>query len=136
MNEQIKTSKFMLLFRGTLWDRAHSAEEIRKIMNQWTTWMEDLMSQGTIKGGQPLDRYEGKVVSWKNGEIIVDGPFAESKEAIGGYFLLEVDGQNEAVEIAKQCPALEYGLDVEVRRIVEPMSTLERLERRFLNQTS
>ncbi len=105
-------------------------------MNQWTTWMEELMSQGTIKGGQPLDRYEGKVVSWKNGEIIVDGPFAESKEAIGGYFLLEVDGQNEAVEIAKQCPALEYGLDVEVRRIVEQCPPFERLERRFLNQTS
>jgi len=117
MNEQKKTSKFMLLFRGTLWDKTHSPEEIRKIMDRWTTWMEDLTSQGAIKGGQPLDRYEGKIVSWKNGQIVVDGPFAESKEAIGGYFLLEVDGQQEAVKIAKQCPALKYGLEVEVRPI-------------------
>ena len=46
---------------------------------------------------------------------MADGPFAESKEGIGGYFPLHVDDINEAVEIAKQCPDLDYGIDVEVR---------------------
>ena len=50
---------------------------------------------------------------------MADGPFAESKEAIGGYFLLQVDDINEAVEIAKQRPGLDYGIDVEVRPVAE-----------------
>jgi hypothetical protein len=50
---------------------------------------------------------------------MADGPFAESKEAIGGYFLLQVSDLEEAVEIAKECPALEHGVDVEVRQIVQ-----------------
>ncbi len=46
---------------------------------------------------------------------MAEGPFAGSKQAIGGYFLLQVDDINEAVEIAKQRPGLDYGIDVEVR---------------------
>ena len=57
---------------------------------------------------------EGKVVSGKQ-RTVADGPFAESKEAIGGYFYLTVADENEAIEIAKQCPGLEYGAVVEVR---------------------
>ena len=49
--------------------------------------------------------------------MVADGPFAESKEAIGGYFLLAVDTMEEAVEIAKTFPTLDYGASVEVRPI-------------------
>ncbi len=59
---------------------------------------------------------EGKVVSGKQ-RTVADGPFAESKEAIGGYFYLTVADENEAIEIAKQCPGLEYGSVVEVRPV-------------------
>ena len=62
---------------------------------------------------------EGKLVSGKNGRIVVDGPFAESKEAIGGYFYLHVTDIEEAVEIARQCPGLEYGCTVEVRPVAD-----------------
>lgn len=117
MSKQTGTSEYMLLFRGTRWDKAYSPEEIQRVMSQWNVWMEQLIQQGKIKAAHPLDRYEGKIVSWQNGKGVVDGPFAESKEAIGGYFLVQVDDLNEAVAIAKGCPALEYGLDVEVRPI-------------------
>jgi hypothetical protein len=50
---------------------------------------------------------------------VADGPFAESKEAIGGYFLLKVDSIEEAVAIAKDCPGLAYGARVEVRPVAE-----------------
>jgi len=70
----------------------------------------------------------GKIVSGKNGRIVADGPFAESKEAIGGYFLLQVDDLDEAVEIAKDCPALEYGSTVEVRPIAEECPTFQRVK--------
>jgi hypothetical protein len=62
---------------------------------------------------------QGKIVSGKQGRTVADGPFAESKEAIGGYFFLQVADMNEAVEIAKQCPGLEFGAQVEVRPVAE-----------------
>jgi hypothetical protein len=77
-----------------------------------------LTEQGKVKAGQPLER-EGKIVSGKKGRVVADGPFAESKEAIGGYFLLQVDTLAEAVAIAKECPGLDYGTTVEVRPVAE-----------------
>jgi hypothetical protein len=116
----------MLLFRGTGWHKQFSPEEVQEVMSRWYAWMDRLTEQGKIKGGQALDRYEGKLVSGKGGKVLADGPFAESKEAIGGYFLLQVSDLDEAVEIAQQCPALEYGLDVEVRRIAEQCPPFQR----------
>ena len=59
---------------------------------------------------------------------MADGPFAESKEAIGGYFLLQADDLDEAVAVAKQCPALEYGSTVEVRPVAEECPTFQRVK--------
>ena len=73
--------------------------------------MEELSQQGKIKDANPLGRYEGRIVSRKKGQAGTDGPFVESKEGIGGYLLLQVNDLEEAVAIAKQCPALEYGLE-------------------------
>lgn len=64
--------------------------------------------------------------------MIVDGPFAESHEAITGYFLLEADGLREAIEIAKECPALAYGLSIEVRSVCPELCLpCNALSRRF-----
>jgi hypothetical protein len=60
---------------------------------------------------------KGKIVSQKNGRSVVDGPLAESKEAIGGFFLLQVDTLDEAAAIAKEFPDLAYGATVEVRPV-------------------
>lgn len=125
----------MLLFRGTLWDKTLSAEQIQKVMNRWYDWMDELTRQGKFKSGQPLDRHEGKIVSWKKGQTVADGPFAESKEAIGGYFLLRVDDLEEAVEIAKGCPALEYGLNVEVRPIASECPPFQRMKEPVVQAT-
>jgi len=108
----------MLLFRGTQWDKDLSPEEIQKMVTQWYAWFERLTREGKCKAGHPLER-EGKVVSGRSGRTVADGPFAESKEAIGGYFLLQVEDLDEALEIAKQCPGLDYGIDVEVRPVAE-----------------
>jgi hypothetical protein len=128
MSKQSAKSEYMLLFRGTHWDKSLPSEEVERVMSRWNTWMEQLSQQGKIAGGHALDRYEGKIVSWKKGFIVADGPFAESKEAIGGFFLLQVDDLEEAVEIAKRCPALEYGLDVEVRPLAEKCPPFQRVK--------
>lgn len=124
MSTHSATSEYLLLFRGTTWDEALSPEQIQEIMSRWGAWMDRLTQQGKVKGAQPLDRHVGKIVSWKKGTMVVDGPLAESKEAIGGYFLLQLNSLEEAVEIAKECPALEYGVQVEVRLIVDQCSML------------
>jgi hypothetical protein len=77
-----------------------------------------LTAKGKVTAGSPLEK-EGKVVSGKNGRVVSDGPFAESKEAVGGYFLLQVATLDEAVAIAQECPGLAYGAQVEVRQVAE-----------------
>jgi hypothetical protein len=118
MNTQSKTPEYLLLFRGTDWSKGLSPEEIQKVVGEFRAWFEQLVGQGKVLSGKPLER-EGRIVSDKNGRVVADGPFAESKEAIGGFFLLRVNDLDEAVEIAKQCPSLGYGGKVEVRPIAE-----------------
>src|SRR5215203_4457021 len=101
------SNEYLLLFRGTDWHRGLSPEEIQTVMNQWRNWFDRLSQQGKVKGGHPL-LPEGKLVSGKKGRVVADGPFAESKETIGGYFLLAVENLEEALAIARQCPGLEY----------------------------
>ena len=126
MSTETTTSEYILLFRGTHWDKNLSPEEIQKVMSQWTSWFDRLTQQGKIKSAHPLEP-EGQIVSWKKGQIVADGPFAESKEAIGGYFLLQVKDRHEALEIAKQCPTLKYGLTVEVRPVAEQCPHMQHL---------
>jgi hypothetical protein len=111
-------NEYLLLFRGTEWWNGLSAEELRTTMEQIKGWFDQLAESGKLKAAQPLMR-EGVVVSGKNGTIVADGPFAESKEVIGGYVLLQVDSLNEAIAIAGGCPALKFGMQAEVRPVAE-----------------
>jgi hypothetical protein len=106
---------YMLLFVGNEWHKGLSPEQMEKISDDWMKWFNDLIKDGRAVAGHPLER-GGKIVSGKSGNV-VDGPFAESKEAIGGYFLLDVATMDEAVEIARLCPGLPYGAKVEVRAV-------------------
>lgn len=109
---------YMLIFRGTDWHKGLSPEEMQQVSERWMTWFRQLTDQGKAVAGNPLER-EGKIVSGKNGRMVADGPFAESKEAIGGYFLLNVNSLDEAVAIAPKCPGLPYGAKVEVRPVMD-----------------
>jgi hypothetical protein len=109
-------SEYMLLFRGTDWHKGLAPEEIQQVVNQMKAWFDRLTVEGKAKAGKPLF-HEGKIVSQKRGRAVADGPFAESKEAIGGFFLLELGSLDEAAEIAKEFPGLEYGATVEVRPV-------------------
>lgn len=86
-------------------------------MQQWNDWYDGLMAQGKVEQGRPL-ALAGRVISMAGGRL-VDGPYAETKEAIGGFFMLKVADMNEAVAIGKQCPGLSHGLTVEVRPLAD-----------------
>ena len=107
----------MLIFRGTDWYKGLSPEQMQQVADRWMAWFKGLTDEGTAIAGNPLEP-RGKVVSGKNG-VVSDGPFAESKETIGGYFLLNVGTMEEALAIAQQCPGLPYGIRVEVRPVAE-----------------
>jgi len=117
MSTQTKNG-YMLIFRGTDWHNGLSPEEMQRVASDWMAWFKRLTDQGKAVAGNPLAP-EGKIVSGKSGRVVADGPFAESKEAIGGYFLLKVDSLDEAVAIAQECPGLPYGARVEVRPVME-----------------
>ncbi|MDB6118937.1 MAG: YCII-related domain protein [Verrucomicrobiaceae bacterium] len=106
----------MLLFRGMEWTKALSPEEAQKVMGQWMAWFDELIKDGRATSGSPLEA-AGKVVSGAGGKVVVDGPYAESKEAVGGYFYLTVKTFEEAMSIAQACPGLPHGAVVEVRPI-------------------
>ena len=111
------TSPYLLIFRESP-DvyTAMSAEQRQQLMQRWNEWYDGLAEQGKVEHGHPLEP-GGRVVSGAHGQRVVDGPFAEAKEAVGGYFFLTVASLDEATEIAKRCPSLEHGLVVEVRPV-------------------
>jgi hypothetical protein len=116
----------LLLFRGADWYRGLSPEQMQQVADQWMAWFNRLKDQGKALAGNPLEP-GGKVVSGKSGGVVSDGPFAESKETIGGYFLLNVNTMDEAVSIAQQCPGLPYGIRVEVRPVAPECPMAEEL---------
>jgi hypothetical protein len=111
----------MVLCRGISWDKNLSSEDIQNAEKRFYDWFDRLANQGKIiNRGHRLER-EGMVLS--GGKAISDGPFAESKEAIAGYWIIQAAGLEEALEIAKGDPLLDYGHTVEVRRIQEGSAT-------------
>jgi len=129
MNPQTSTHEHLLLIRGTHWNHGMSPAELQRVMTDFYAWVENLSATGIHRGAQPLME-EGKLVTGANGHSVTDGAFAESKEAIAGYFLLAVDTTEEAVRIAQACPILAYGAQIEVRPIADlcrPMAEVKEL---------
>ncbi len=119
---------YLLLFRHTDWDRDLTAEQTREVMDQVNAWFEDLARKGKSLGGFPLLEH-GKTVSSDKGKTqVTDGPFAESKEAVGGYLLLHAKDMEDAVAIASSSPLLILGVVTEVRELAQECPILERMK--------
>lgn len=121
---------YLLLFRGPDWDKGLSDEELQEVLGRVMGWFDGVSKAGKIKGGQPLAR-SGKIVSGKNGRVVADGPFAESKEVIGGYLMLDVETLDEALAIAKSFPCLQYDISVEVRPLLAECPCFKRARERL-----
>jgi hypothetical protein len=112
-------SEFTFLFRGR--ETFTSPEEAQKHIAQWTAWFKDLQAKGRLKEpGHPLEN-TGKVVSGSK-KAVRDGPYAEAKDVVGGFIVVDAGDLAEAVELSKGCPILDVGGSVEVR----PVQTLNR----------
>lgn len=112
MSKTSPTSEYLLLSRGQ-WDRDKSPQEIQAAIDDFYDWYQQLVAQGQFKPGQRLAT-GGKLVS-RSG--VTDGPFAEAKEIIGGYWFVVATSLQEAADIAARNPCLACGLSFEIRPI-------------------
>jgi len=109
-------SEFVFLYRGG--KRGRSPEQAQQVMQKWMAWFKEMAGKGHVKDqGQPLER-AGKLVKGKQ-KTVTDGPFAEAKDVVGGYTLIEARDLNQAVELSKGCPILEVDGAVEVRPVMK-----------------
>jgi hypothetical protein len=109
-------SEFVYLYRGG--EAGRSPEEAQQVMQKWMTWLKDLGAKGHIKDqGQPLEP-TGKLVKGKQ-KTVTDGPFAETKDVVGGYTLIEARDLDQAVQLSKGCPIFEVDGAVEVRPVMK-----------------
>lgn len=87
-----------------------SPEEIQQLIGRYQAWVEQVKSSGRYVVSDKLMDEGGKVVSLDQGRVtVVDGPYSETKEVIGGYFTLRAADYAEAVEMVRDCPFLESG---------------------------
>jgi hypothetical protein len=121
-------SQYLVLCRGIAWDKGVAPEEIQNAMNQFYTWFERLVKEGKLSGAHRLAP-EGKVIAGRTASV--DGPFAESKEAIGGIWFIHANSLEEAVEIAKGDPTLKYGHTVEIRPVLPEIPEFEMTRRQL-----
>ena len=110
-------SEFVYLYRG--YELPASPEELQKKTAKWMSWLKDLSDKGQLKSfGDPLEP-AGKVVKGAKKQVI-DGPYAEAKDVVGGYSIVVARDLQQAVEFSLGCPIFEDGGSVEVRPIGPP----------------
>ena len=122
MSEQPNPRQFMLLLRQPQSGPAPTTEELRHIMARFEQWMNGLKAKGILVGNNGLEN-RGKILRGPRGATVTDGPFPETKEIVGGYITITADDLDQAVEIARHCPGLDYQLGVEVRPVVPRAAT-------------
>jgi hypothetical protein len=93
-----------------------SPEDMATVMKEYTAYSEWLQEKGWMKGGEAL--HETAKATTVRGTVTTDGPFAETKEQLGGFYLVECDDLDQALEAARQCPGSKYGA-VEVRPVFD-----------------
>ena len=108
---------FIFIFRGGSDASNFSPDEMQNHMQKWFQWVEDLRSKQIYVAGEALGP-AGKTLAGKKA-VITDGPFAESKEIVGGFFVIKAESLDEAVEIAKGYPDFPLNGAVEVREVIK-----------------
>lgn len=94
-----------------------SPEEMQATFARYRAWTQKLREAGRVLGSNKLEDGTGRVLRGKSGDLrITDGPFTETKDVLGGYFLVTAENYEDAVDLCRDCPHLDFGA-IEVRRI-------------------
>jgi hypothetical protein len=113
-------SFMLLLHRPTQARPLRDPEAVAKVTREYMDWADRRRAEGRLKAGNKLTDDAGRILRSENGRLATtDGPFAESKEIVGGFFLIAADNYAEACRIASDCPHVKYGAFIEVRQVEE-----------------
>jgi hypothetical protein len=111
-------SQFMLLLRGGNEEiQGYSPQQFQDLLQKYLTWTDHLRATGKFQSSGQLQD-SGRMLQ-ANGQGIVEGPYTETKEGVGGFYVIEAGDYDEAMQIARGCPMLTHSGFVEVRGIVE-----------------
>lgn len=112
-------NEFLLLFRRDYKTKESqpSPEELQAHLSRWRDWFRSLELQGKL--ARPLQPWDASGRVLKHDKSVTDGPYAEIKESIGGFIVINATDYEEAVEISKGAPILELGGSVEIRMAVK-----------------
>jgi hypothetical protein len=97
-------------------DAKPSPEQMQAAIKPFQDWIGGIAAQNKLVAPPKRWESEGRVVSQNN--VVTNGPYAEIKESIGGMIMIRAIDYDEAVEIAKGCPIIQWGAKVEIRRAV------------------
>jgi hypothetical protein len=108
----------MLIIRSEDIDYSRfSPSDFQNFMTEYVNWTKKLSTAEELIAGEKLTENLGKTLRKKGTSIVVDGPYSDSKDAIGGFYIVKARHEASAIEIANDCPSLKYGGSVEVREI-------------------
>ena len=107
-------SQYMLFLHTNGENTEMSPDEMQKTIEKYKAWSMEMGAQGKLVGGEKLTEDAGRIVE---SGIVRDGPFSETKDVIGGFFIVEAGDYAEAEAIAQSCPHHERGLPIEVREV-------------------
>ena len=97
---------------------AMSPAEMQAVIERYRQWAQKMAAAGRLAGGHKLADEGGKRVRVGSGRpLVTDGPFIESKDVIGGYFVIRAASYDDAVAAVADCPHLRGGNEIELRRI-------------------
>ena len=101
--------KFMLILQNNPTEsRSVSPEEMQRKVEKYQSWVDQIRSSGRFVSSEKLGEEGGKVLSWKNGRLnVLDGPYSETKEVVGGFFVFRAANYDEAIELTRDCPFLD-----------------------------
>jgi hypothetical protein len=95
-----------------------SPEEMQKVIEKYVAWGTRLRNAGLITESNKLADEPGRVMRRTDGQVrVIDGPYSETKEILGGYYVISADSYAQAIERAKDCPQLDYGGTIEIRQV-------------------
>jgi hypothetical protein len=116
-------SEFVYLFRATDDDRREAMgtpEQAQKSLQLWRDWIRDLETKGHLKDpGLPLEA-SGRVVRGRK-KIVTDGPYAEAKDLVLGFIVVEARDITHAIELSMGCPMLDGSGSVEIRPVIRSL---------------
>jgi hypothetical protein len=109
-------ANFLFIYRGGDAEEGQfSPEEMQQFMQKWMAWIQEGFAKGWMVDPGDALLPDSKVVNAK--KVVTDGPFAESKEMVGGYTVVKAESLAEAAELTKGCPIFMTGGQVEVRQM-------------------